>query len=665
MWHSGDPANLDAGPDQLSDKIIIKNFFYRPDQPSRNIFSTVDPDEPSGPDQYVNAIENFRFADGTVLSGESLAARMTSSHDDRIEAFAGAPLMGLSGNDVLMGSSWSDTLLGGDGDDRLQCGYGVDTLDGGSGNDTFVITAENLPPTDGQTSLTTITDSDGIDKVLFLSDIAREDIIFTIDQQDLLITYGLEQDNQVRIVGNCVEKFETADRSTVSREEIMASLAAIADRLGTDMVTSSQIAGDITLKSLQYNRWTDQFVTYVATDIEGNVFTGKTDNEIVLGSSLADILTGNSGNDRLIGLAGDDLLNAGNGNDTYIFGRSGGNDTILDAQNPVIIDDDYGGYGNDYDDYGNPGNSWEVRANEAPSDDTLLLTEGIRKEDVSACWALNRNSPREVDDLLIRVKAEDGSHAPDTILIRNYYNPLYTIENIILEATGESLSNNDLMALMASDGSEMIRGVDWAGNTIQARAGNDLVVGGNQNDTIQGGIGSDLLNGRMGDDTYIFNQGDGHDVLREGERKVSEISIADGNWQGRDQWNNDYVGPTYQDGGYDRVIFGTGITVRNVGFTEYNYGQGLSVGYGAFDPGQQVYADDIVLPEQNVSGREVEEFVLADGSLITAAGIREGIAGSRDYIEQNSIFLQAIEASGRDARGYVDQITPAEMAAAG
>lgn len=90
-------------------------------------------------------IERIRFADGTVLEGESLAARVnqvvgTAGNDilnggDSIDDV----MLGLAGNDQLNGFDGNDRLEGGDGDDQLAGGNGDDTLIGGAGDDIYVL----------------------------------------------------------------------------------------------------------------------------------------------------------------------------------------------------------------------------------------------------------------------------------------------------------------------------------------------------------------------------------------------------------------------------------------------------------------------------------------------------------------------------------------------
>ena len=86
---------------------------------------------------------------------------------------------------------------------------------------------------------------------------------------------------------------------------------------------------------------------------------------------------------------------------------------------------------------------------------------------------------------------------------------------------------------------------------------------------------------------------------------------------------------------------------------DFNYLSGVGFGLGTKE---HVYADDIVLPEQNISGRGIEEFILENHSSITKEDIVAGLNESMEYIDTNYAYLETIQNSGRDAKGYVDQI---------
>ncbi|WP_243042367.1 calcium-binding protein [Dyella sedimenti] len=93
-------------------------------------------------------IERFEFADGTVWTPDTLAARAIVlagadgsdtlngwNGNDLIQGGAGDDkLNGGAGHDSLWGDEGNDTLTGGDGNDDLHGGIGDDVLDGGTGS---------------------------------------------------------------------------------------------------------------------------------------------------------------------------------------------------------------------------------------------------------------------------------------------------------------------------------------------------------------------------------------------------------------------------------------------------------------------------------------------------------------------------------------------------
>jgi Ca2+-binding RTX toxin-like protein len=104
-------------------------------------------------------------------------------------------IYGGAGNDIIIGDVSDDTLDGGDGndeifgsagDDELAGGAGFDQLEGGTGNDTYIF---NL----GDGSLNIINDNStdfatSSDTLHFGSDIAVEDVTFSLSGSNLLIT---------------------------------------------------------------------------------------------------------------------------------------------------------------------------------------------------------------------------------------------------------------------------------------------------------------------------------------------------------------------------------------------------------------------------------------------------------------------------------------------
>ena len=77
--------------------------------------------------------------------------------------------------------------------------------------------------------------------------------------------------------------------------------------------------------------------------------------------------------------------------------------------------------------------------------------------------------------------------------------------------------------------------------------GDDIITGSTNADTFCGGAGNDTIKGGAGNDVYIWNLGDGFDRLSES------------------------IGASSAGGGYDKIVFGPGITAQDLTFRQdYN-----------------------------------------------------------------------------------------------
>ena len=208
---------------------------------------------------------------------------------------------------------------------------------------------------------------------------------------------------------------------------------------GNDTYTVDN-TGDIVTETP--NKGTDTVqasISYTLTDNVENLTLIGIANLNGTGNSLNNILTGNSGNNTLIGNAGNDILNGGAGNDTLDGGS--GDDTIS------------GGAGND------------IYTVDTTSDTiTETATDGI-----------------------------DTVQSNVTFSLANIAN----VENLTLtgtaaiNGTGNSL-NNSLTG-------------NTANNSLNGGAGADTLNGSTGIDTLDGGTGDDILNGGLGNDIYYVD----------------------------------------------------------------------------------------------------------------------------------------------------------------
>jgi VCBS repeat-containing protein len=83
----------------------------------------------------------------------------------------------------------------------------------------------------------------------------------------------------------------------------------------------------------------------ISGDNGDDVLFGDDGNDILLGGNGNDSLYGGNGDDRLEGGKGNDSLSGGAGADSFVFGKSGGNDTILDfdtSLDSILLQDGIG-----------------------------------------------------------------------------------------------------------------------------------------------------------------------------------------------------------------------------------------------------------------------------------------------------------------------------------
>ncbi|OUR77095.1 hypothetical protein A9Q83_12840, partial [Alphaproteobacteria bacterium 46_93_T64] len=189
--------------------------------------------------------------------------------DDTLHGGDGADfLSGGSENDELYGEIGNDTLQGDSGNDTLLGGAGINSLEGGTGDDIYRL---NLG--DGQH---TATDTSGADRV------------FVEDIDDFLRTGG----SDLTIFGD-------------GGEELV-----ISDFFGASSITTIDL----------------NFVTGLYTfDMEKDL-VGDTDNDLLIGTGLADVITGGDGDDLIIAKNGNDTVQGGAGDDTLV--GEGGDDSL-------------------------------------------------------------------------------------------------------------------------------------------------------------------------------------------------------------------------------------------------------------------------------------------------------------------------------------------------
>lgn len=192
----------------------------------------------SGDDVIYGDTQNDGFA---ACSGKDLVDG--GDGDDNLDTHGDDDIVwGGAGNDTIHASDGNDIIFGGDGDDRLMpdhgdefnAGDGDDIVRGDKGNDHIISVLGNdtiiFQRGDGQDI---VEERQGVDTLYFGPDIAWEDLIFeqsennmiikinnTEDQITIVDWFVTNEDGVYRYDNNKIEKFEFADGSIHTKDEI-------------------------------------------------------------------------------------------------------------------------------------------------------------------------------------------------------------------------------------------------------------------------------------------------------------------------------------------------------------------------------------------------------------------------------------------------------------
>ena len=215
----------------------------------------------------LSPIDNFVFADGTVLTYSQLIAR----------GFDGGP-----GNDIMSGTASDDRMSGFGGDDILIGQSGNDTLDGGAGNDT-------------------LRGGGGSDVYLFATGSGQD----VIDNRDA----AAGQVDTLRLVG-----LNPADVSLAANGfDLVLKLRNSSDQV----VVANHFASGSALNRIEFAGG----VLWSEADINANLAVNLTEGaDNVVGTPGNDVFSALGGNDSVLGMAGNDVIDGGTGNDTLLGG---------------------------------------------------------------------------------------------------------------------------------------------------------------------------------------------------------------------------------------------------------------------------------------------------------------------------------------------------------
>ncbi|MHC5112573.1 MAG: Ig-like domain-containing protein, partial [Planctomycetota bacterium] len=384
------------------------------------VFTIVDVDPSDGDDgiDTVEDVEVLQFADGSIdlphyIADWTLASTIDGgTDDDVITGSSGDDIInGYAGDDHLVGDNESDTIDGGAGDDILEGGTGEDYLTGGPGDDVI----------DGNVSANT-NDDRLIDTAIFSGNAA---------------------DYSITIAGSGSESVITV----------------------TDLNTGDGDDGTDTLEDIEVLQFADGPVDlpyYIADWTLASTINGGTNDDVITGSSGADIINGLAGDDHLAGDnegdtidggAGDDLLEGGTGAD---FLTGGPGDDIIDGNSSANTSDD------------------------------RLVDTAIYSGNKAGYTVTSTGTGTTQVFTITDIDSSDGDDGTDTLedievlqFADGSIDLPYHISDWTLASTINGGSEND--EIYGSSGADIISG----------NAGNDLLSGGNEGDTLTGGTGRD------------------------------------------------------------------------------------------------------------------------------------------------------------------------------
>lgn len=337
--------------------------------------------------------EYDQVIEGTA-SGEQLVG---GTGKDLIKGLAGNDqLFGMGGNDTLQGGDGDDYLAGGNGsgsgsgNDRLEGGAGADTLAGQDGANALIGGAGNDSYVYGGGQDTIDNTGGGYDGVFFNNGILADDLAFSREGDDLLITVDGNANATVRVTNHflggdyAIDFVQPASGSLLNT----AAINALAEDDGGNPGGGGNEGND---------------------GDYSNVVTGTASGEQLLGTSGRDLIRGLAGNDTLFGFGGDDKFEGGDGDD-YISGGNGsfngsGNDILIGGNgNDTLVGEDGAdmliGGGGDDDYYYSAGSGSDTIDNVGGGTDWVFFN-GIARERLSF--------HQDGDDLLIRVDASEAS----------------------------------------------------------------------------------------------------------------------------------------------------------------------------------------------------------------------------------------------------------------
>jgi len=433
-----------------------------------------------------------------------------------------------AGNDTLIGiegiraSTWNDTLVGneqanlldgnwgndiidgGAGDDVLNGWHGSDRLTGGSGNDLIELYGGQAGDVD------VITDLAAGDSLLVSTPFAGAVTLLSGTDPS-----GLQSGQMVLgVPSGGVTRLHINDGGVIRFVDLAGNFSAADFVHVTEWGAGSLYrSGDIYVYQPGGGGETGQTIN----GTPGNDYLNGTDgNDTLNGIDGNDSLAGGAGADNLFGGSGSDFLDGGTGNDRLDGGEGWDSLGFGGATNGVNVDLGSGMVNND----GTGGT------------DTVGNIEALGgtgfADTLRGDGADNTFSPGAGNDFV------DGAGGQDAVIYEDAASAV-TVDLQAGTASGGSGSDT-LMNIEGVNGSQYDDHITLgnSGGWVLARAGNDVLIGGDGNDGINGGSGNDNIIGGGGIDylDYFAHTGDA------GGAPLSGVTVNLATGQATDNWGD-------------------------------------------------------------------------------------------------------------------------------
>jgi trimeric autotransporter adhesin len=503
-----------------------------------------------------NAVEEIRFADGTIWDIEAvkqIVLASTDGYDDLYGYETDDVISGGGGTDRIDGHGGNDTIFGGDGNDQgewqgstyvyggLSGGNGNDTIDGGDGNDSIAGEAGNdtLLGSAGNDTLTggsgadilmggagndTLRGESGADVYVFERN-AGHDTVSNRDSYDGTI-YNDALDT-IRFAADIAPSEVVLRRSG---SELFISLAGSPDhymQVNWQFASTMPGAGVDHFEFADGTVWDEETVRQLvrqATSGDDDLYADPDDTLPLSGGGGNDSLHGSTSNDTLDGGAGNDDLTGDTGSDVYLYGSGDGRDTVYDYDWSVAaVDALQFGFGITPADIviRRVGSYQDMVVTLAGTNDRIAVTYGFDQEG-SGHYSLEEF--RFADGTVwnraaIKAKALEGTAGAETLYAYSTGSTIAGLggNDLLIGAAGDD-------ALDGGDGNDTLNGAG-GNDTLTGGAGADNLTGDAGADVLEGGAGNDTLTGGDGSDTYYFGIGDGQDRINNYDVSSGRVDV--------------------------------------------------------------------------------------------------------------------------------------------